>query len=83
MRRNLLIGALFVAGIVGSGVGSLVFEERASAQKGGVQAPMFEVDPLWPRPLPNHWVIGNTIGVSVDAQDHVWIIHRAATLEPK
>jgi DNA-binding beta-propeller fold protein YncE len=83
MRRNLLIGALFVAAMIGSGIGSFQLEEKASAQKGGVQAPMFEVDPLWPKPLPNHWVIGNVIGVSVDAQDNVWIIHRAATLEPK
>ena len=83
MRRNILIAAVFAAGIIGSGIGSLPFEQRASAQKGGVQAPMFEVDPLWPRPLPNHWVTGNIIGVSVDAQDNVWIIHRAATLEPK
>ena len=35
---------------------------------------MFEVDPLWPKPLPNHWVVGSTIGVWADAQDHVWII---------
>src|SRR3954470_9284206 len=39
-------------------------------------APVFEVDPFWPKPLPNHWVLGSTIGVSVDAQDHVWIVHR-------
>jgi hypothetical protein len=38
------------------------------------QAPAFEVDPLWPKPLPNHWVLGSTIGVSVDENDHVWII---------
>src|SRR5665213_2464793 len=30
-----------------------------------------------------HWVMGNTIGVSVDASDHVWIIHRAGSLEAK
>ena len=46
-----------------------------------VQAPMFEVDPFWPKPLPNHWVLGRTIGVSVDAHDHVWITHRVGTLE--
>ncbi len=45
-------------------------------------APRFEVDPLWPKPLPNHWVIGQTIGVSVDDKDHVWIIHRPGSLEP-
>jgi hypothetical protein len=44
-------------------------------------APMFEVDPFWPRPLPNHWVTGSTIGLSVDAQDQVWTIHRPNTVE--
>src|SRR5829696_4260136 len=45
------------------------------------QAPRFEVDPFWPKPLPNHWVLGSTIGLSVDAQDHVWILHRPQTVE--
>jgi hypothetical protein len=43
-----------------------------------VEAPIFEVDPLWPKPLPNEGLLGNTIGVSVDAQDNVWITHRGA-----
>jgi len=43
-------------------------------------APRFEVDPLWPKPLPNHWVLGSTIGVSVDSRDHVYIIHRHQSL---
>jgi DNA-binding beta-propeller fold protein YncE len=46
-----------------------------------VQAPLFEVDPFWPKPLPNHWVLGSTIGLSVDAQDHVWILHRPESVE--
>ncbi len=46
-------------------------------------APRFEVDLTWPKPLPNHWILGQTIGVAVDAQDHVWIIHRPASLEPQ
>src|SRR5690348_9183020 len=45
------------------------------------QAPIFEVDPFWPQPLPNHWVTGSTIGLSVDAQDNVWTIHRPNTVE--
>jgi DNA-binding beta-propeller fold protein YncE len=43
-------------------------------------APRFEVDPFWPKPLPNHWVLGSAIGVSVDSRDHVWIIHRHQSL---
>jgi DNA-binding beta-propeller fold protein YncE len=38
--------------------------------------PRFEVDPLWPKPLPNHWILGSVTGVAVDAQDHVWLVHR-------
>jgi DNA-binding beta-propeller fold protein YncE len=45
-----------------------------------VQAPRFEVDPMWPKPLPNHWVLGNVIGVGVDAYDHVLIVHRVDTV---
>jgi DNA-binding beta-propeller fold protein YncE len=41
-----------------------------------VMAPMFEVDPLWPKNLPNHWLMGPTIGVDVDAQDNIWVLHR-------
>ena len=51
-------------------------------QAAGVVAPRFEVDPFWPKPLPNHWVLGQTIGISTDAQGHVWIVHRPGSLEP-
>ncbi len=52
-----------------------------SAQEVRKQAPIFEVDPFWPKPLPNHWVTGSTIGLSVDAQDRVWTIHRPGSVE--
>ncbi len=48
----------------------------------GPDAPRFEVDPMWPKPLPNHWILGNVSGVAVDAHDHIWIVHRPNTLEP-
>jgi len=51
------------------------------AASGAAVAPKFEVEVMWPKPLPNHWVMGNVIGVSVDAQDHIWIIHRQGSLE--
>ena len=66
--RNLPLGATLLAITVVSG--------GCQDSAGEVQAPMFEVDPLWPNPLPNHWILGSTIGVTVDSQDHVWIIHR-------
>src|SRR4051812_34261017 len=42
------------------------------------QAPRLEVNPFWPQPLPNHWVFGSITGVAIDAQDHVWVVHRGA-----
>src|SRR5580704_17951093 len=82
MKRILYIAAGFLAILTALGIASSVLGKRAAVQAAAVQAPRFEVDPLWPRPLPNHWLMGQTIGVSVDAQDHVWIIHRAGSLEP-
>jgi DNA-binding beta-propeller fold protein YncE len=83
MKRNICIGVIFLAVLAALEIGSLKFEKRAAVEAAEMQAPMFEVDPMWPKPLPNHWLLGMTIGVSVDAQDHVWIIHRQGSLEPK
>jgi len=44
--------------------------------------PTYQVDPLWPKPLPNHWLVGAVAGVAVDAKDHIWITHRPSTLQP-
>ncbi len=78
-NRTLLVGAAGVALFVALGLGQAALDGVVDAEvQAGVQAPMFEVDPFWPKPLPNHWVIGSTIGVAVDDQDHVWVIHRGA-----
>jgi DNA-binding beta-propeller fold protein YncE len=73
----------FAAVVVVLAFGSSIIQRHARVEAASVQAPRFEVDPMWPKPLPNHWVIGATIGVSVDANDHIWIIHREGSLEAK
>ena len=42
--------------------------------------PKFQVDPSWPKTLPNNWIMGQAAGVAVDAQDHIWVIQRPLTL---
>ena len=81
--KSLMIVATALAvgvGCGGQGGSGTATEEIAPVTseggQGGVQAPMFEVDPLWPKPLPNHWLVGSAIGVTVDTQDHIWVIHR-------
>ena len=59
MKRNLYLGATFVATLGGLWIGSNVAEKSAAGAT--VNAPRFEVDPLWPKPLPNHWILGQTI----------------------
>ena len=76
-KRNKYLGAVFVALISVLVIGRTTFERAAAAERqSGVPVPTFEVDPLWPKPLPNHWILGQTIGVAVDAEDHVWVVHR-------
>ncbi len=78
-KQNLFVGAGFFAILAALAVGQAVLDRTAAAQtKGGVQAPRFEVDPMWPKPLPNHWVLGQTIGVWADSDDHIWIINRSS-----
>jgi len=38
-------------------------------------APVFEVDPMWPMPMPNHWLLGSATGLAIDARDHVFVVH--------
>ena len=77
-RRLLLVTALGAA-FAALDAGQHALEARARSHD--VTAPRFEVDPLWPKPLPHHWVLGNVIGVGVDANDHVFIVHRNDTFD--
>jgi sugar lactone lactonase YvrE len=55
-----------------------VIADDASAS--AVDAPAFAVDPFWPQPLPNNWLMGQAAGVAVDRRDHVWVVQRPRSL---
>jgi hypothetical protein len=77
-RRNVIVG--FAAAIATLGVADWALRGVVAQQGELVEAPRFEVDPAFPKPLPNNWLMGMTIGIGVDAQDHIWIVHRPDTL---
>src|ERR1043166_2496416 len=51
-----------------------------SAAASDSSAPRVEVDPFWPKPLPNNWLMGQAAGVATDRHDHVWVIQRPKSL---
>ena len=81
MKRNLIIGSAFLVLLVALAVGQDKLSTAAAQSQGQVMAPRFEVDPTFPKPLPNGWYQGQSIGLWVDAQDHVWIVHRPDVLD--
>ena len=79
-RRTLIFGVVAVIALA-LACGQAAMNDEAQASEGqSVEAPMFEVDPFWPKPLPDHWVLGSAIGVGVDSRDHVFIVHRQASI---
>ena len=86
MIRNVLAGAavgLLVCG-ASNDAGLMSAAAPTAEQSVTPSAPTLQVDPLWPKPLPNHWLFGSITGVAVDARDHIWVVHRGAdSLNPR
>jgi DNA-binding beta-propeller fold protein YncE len=60
--------------------GAMTVDHDLRAQgRGAAAAPAHRVVLLWPRPFQDDsWVLGSITGVTVDAQNHVWVAHRGA-----
>ncbi|MSR19710.1 MAG: hypothetical protein EXR91_01840 [Gemmatimonadetes bacterium] len=69
----------------GAACGGAAESDAASASgmlAGSDGIPTYEAV-AWPQ-MPNDWVLGLASGIAVDAQDHIWIIHRPRTVpEPE
>ena len=66
-------------GVPDSDVG--IAQSPATLAAGGI--PMFQVDPSWPKEMPNLWILGSVTSVFVDSKNHVWITHLPETLTPE
>ena len=78
LKSKVLMGAAFAVSLVGLGLGQQFVGTGDGATAQAPQAPSFEVDPFWPQPLGNEWILGNVIGVAIDERDHIFIVHRAS-----
>src|SRR4051812_1429586 len=84
MHRSLVVGVVSaVSGTLLLLSSSATLAQRSPVNKprmpmppgGSKMAPAFEVDPMWPKPMPSHWLLGSAVGVAVDARDHVFVVH--------
>jgi DNA-binding beta-propeller fold protein YncE len=64
-------------------VGALIAPGVVSAQSAETAIPRFQVDALWPKPLPSNWLLGQVGGITVDRFDHIWVVQRPRTLTPR
>jgi DNA-binding beta-propeller fold protein YncE len=55
----------------------------ASASSAQDSAPQFQVEPFWPKPLPNNWLLGQVAGIATDKHDRIWVVHRPNSLTPR
>ncbi len=44
-----------------------------------LRAPTFQVDSSWPT-IPNNWVLGEVTSIAVGPRDHIWVLHRPASI---
>jgi DNA-binding beta-propeller fold protein YncE len=58
----------------------LAFVLALASPAGAQTVPQFQVDPFWPKPLPNNWIFGQVASVAVGPNDHVWIYQRPRSL---
>jgi len=41
----------------------------------------YQVDPFWPNPLPNNWIMGQVGGLAIDKHDNIWVYQRPRSLD--
>jgi DNA-binding beta-propeller fold protein YncE len=63
--------------LTAAGVMALTPVAMSQQSRAQTRAPRYQVQALWPRPFAEQsWVLGSITGVTVDAQNHVWVVHR-------
>ena len=77
---ELLAGLCGIGVLAATVVGHAQVVERQAVENG---APVYRVDPFWPKPLPNRWSMQQVTGIYVDHMDHVWFLNRLQDVDPK
>jgi len=46
------------------------------------KAPAWQVDPFWPKRLPNQWSMQQIVDIYIDRNDHIWVLNRRSDARP-
>src|SRR2546425_10849849 len=76
MKRGRYLYALAAGAVVGIAFGPWNQSIEAKQNGSTLKPPTFKVDPFWPKPLPDNWVMGEVGGTCIDSQDHVFVVTR-------
>lgn len=60
----------------------LILSFFALAADRGAPVPVYKVDPFWPKPLPNKWIIQGVPTMVTDKDDHIWVLNRPRDINP-
>jgi hypothetical protein len=71
----LSIGCLFILAISNAA-------QKEGAKNPSKDVPVYKVDPFWPKPLPNHWIMQGVPVMVVDKDDHIWVMNRPRDANP-
>jgi DNA-binding beta-propeller fold protein YncE len=72
--------ACFVVLALGTLAACSTVKQRVEGVAAGSAGPRYAVDATWPKPLPNHWILGQVAGIATAKDDTIWMIHRPLTL---
>jgi hypothetical protein len=78
LRVRSKLAAVFIVPILASTMFAISAIESAFAQ----DPPKYQVDPSWPKELPNNWIMGQVGGMAVDRHDHIWVLQRPSSDTP-
>jgi hypothetical protein len=77
LRKNRLFGTAVFSIVICLYVA--VFCPMAAGQ---AAPPRYKVDPFWPKQLPDNWIVGQIGGMSVDSENHIWVLQRPGSDTP-
>jgi hypothetical protein len=53
---------------------------KKQCAEGFTNGPRYVVDPYWPKPLTNNWILDQVAGIATDRNDNIWLIHRPGSI---